>query len=171
MLMQREGFSRALAATALDPSSSLLPQPADIAQPEADPAIGLDRAIPVGDLDVDWMETNAAALRVLDQRRRMVKPHWLIVEQRGVERRGKMRLEIGAGIGEQREAGGVRLGKPVEGKRCNRRDDLLRRLAGDPLARHPVAQLHLDLLHPPLGALEAERAAQLLGLAAAESGG
>ncbi len=40
-----------------------------------------------------------------------------------------------------------------------------------PLLRHPLAQLHLDLLHPLLGALEAHRAAQLLGLAAGEAGG
>ena len=40
-----------------------------------------------------------------------------------------------------------------------------------PLLRHPLAQLHFDLLHPLLGALEAHRAPQLLGLAAGEPGG
>ena len=40
-----------------------------------------------------------------------------------------------------------------------------------PCRAMPVAQLHLDLLHPPLGPLEAERAPQLLGLPAGEPGG
>ena len=82
-----------------------------------------------------------------------------------------MHLQIRARIREQREARGVRLGKAVQRERRDRRDDLLRRVAGDALARHAVAQLHFDLLHPLLGSLEADRAAQLLGLAAGESGG
>ena len=44
-------------------------------------------------------------------------------------------------------------------------------VAGDAVPRHPLAELHLDLLHALLGALEAHRAPQLLGLAAGEAGG
>ena len=40
----------------------------------------------------------------------------------------------------------------------------------NPVPRHAVAQLHLDLLHPPFGSLEAHRAPQLFGLPAGESG-
>ena len=109
-------------------------QSADVAQPEADRAVGFDGAVPVRHLHVDRMEADAAALRVLDQRRRMVEPHRLVVEERRVERRRVMHLEIRARVGEQREAGGVRLGKAVQRERGDRRDDLLRRLAGDALA-------------------------------------
>ena len=94
----------------------------------------------------------------------MIEPHRLVVEERRVERRRVMHLEIRARVGEQREARGVRLGKSVQRERRDRRDDLLGRVAGDPLPRHAVAQLHFDLLHPLLGSLEAQRAPQLLGL-------
>ena len=81
-----------------------------------------------------------------------------------------MRLQIRARVDEQREARRVRLRKSVERKRRDRSDDLLGRVAGDPLPRHAGAQLPFDLLHALLGSLEAERAAQLLGLAAGKSG-
>ena len=84
-------------------------------------AVLLDAAQPVGLLHVDRMEAHAAALRVLDERRRVVEPHRLVVEERRVERRRVMHLEIRARVGEQREAGGVRLGKPVERERGDRR--------------------------------------------------
>ena len=82
-----------------------------------------------------------------------------------------MHFQIGARIRQQREAGGVRLRKSVQRKRRDGRNNLLGHLAGDALLRHPVAQLHFHLLHPPLRSLEAERAAQFLRLAAAETGG
>ena len=50
------------------------------------------------DLHVDRREAHAAPLRVLDERRRMVEPHRLVVEERRVERRRKMRLEIRARV-------------------------------------------------------------------------
>ena len=116
------------------------------------------------------MEPDAAALRVLDERRRVIEPHRLVVEERRVERRRVMDFEIRARIRQQREAGGVRLGKSVQRERRDRRDDLLRGVAGDALPRHAVAQLDFDLLHPPLGSLEPERAPQLFGLPAGEAG-
>ena len=142
-----------------------------IAQPQPDRAVGFDRAVPVRHLHVDRVKADAAALRVLDERRRVVEPHRLVVEERRVERRRVVHLEIRARVREQREAGGVRLGKPVQRERRDRRDDLLGRVAGDALPRHALAQLHFDLLHPLLGSLEAHRAPQLLGLAAGEAGG
>src|SRR5262245_66384350 len=81
-----------------------------------------------------------------------------------------MSLEVRARIGEQREAARMALGEAVERERRDRVDDLLGGLAFDPLAGHPRAQLDLALLHAPLAALEAEGAAQLLGLAPAEAG-
>src|SRR5439155_12661500 len=69
------------ATNAREPLSDLLAQAADVAQAETDPAVGFDRAIPAGDLHVDRMEAHAAALRVLHERRRMVEPHRLIVQE------------------------------------------------------------------------------------------
>ena len=105
----------------------LLAQAAHVAQAEPDRAVGFDRAVPVGHLHVDRMKADAAALRVLHERRRVVEPHRLVVEERRVERRRIVHLQIRARVGEQREARRVRLGKAVERERRDRRDDLLRR--------------------------------------------
>ena len=143
----------------------------DIAQSKPDAAIALHRAVPVRHLHVDGMEPHAAALGVLDERGRVIEPHRLVVEERGVEGRRIVDLQIRARVGEQCEAGGVRFGKAVQRERRDRRDDLLRRLAGNPLRRHALAQLDLNLLHPFLGSLEAHRAPQIFGLPAGEAGG
>ena len=89
-------------------SAHLLPQPIHIHQPQTHAAVGLDAALPVGLLHVDRREAHAVALRILDQRRRMIEPHRLVVQHRGVERRRIVRLQIRARIDEQREARGVR---------------------------------------------------------------
>src|SRR5262245_24775936 len=103
----------------------------------------------------------STTLRFLHDRGRVIEAHRLIVEERGVERGRVMTVELGAGVAEEREARAVRLGKPVERERRDRMHDLLRRLAGDSLARHALAQLDLDLAHALLAAFEAEGAAQL----------
>ena len=97
-------------------------------------------------LHVDRREPHAVPLRVLDERRRVVEPHRLVVEQRRVERRRVVRLQVRARVDEQREAGGVRLGEAVERKRRDRRGRSSSAASPVmPLARHPVAQLPLDL--------------------------
>src|SRR5688572_22306054 len=101
-------------------------------------------------LDVDARETYSPALRILYESGRMIEPHRLVVEERRVECGRKVCLQICARIGEQRKARRMRFGEPVQCEGCDRRDDLLSDIAGDPLARHPLAQLHLDLLHPSL---------------------
>src|SRR5207249_5464394 len=60
------------------------------------------------------------------------------------------------------------LGESIQRERRDLVDDLVRGSAGDPPARHALAQLHLHLRHPALTALEAEGAAQLLRLARSE---
>ena len=82
-----------------------------------------------------------------------------------------MALQICAGVGDHRETGGVRLRKAVERERRDGADDILLRLAGDSVALHAGTQFELDIRHAFFGALEAHGAAQLFGLAAAESGG
>ena len=63
------------------------------------------------------------------------------------------------------------LGETVQRERRDGVHDLVGRAALDSLPGHPRAQLGLDVDHATLAALEAERAAELLGLAAAEAGG
>src|SRR3989338_3708813 len=82
------------------------PQAIHVPQPEANGAIVFDRTIPARGLYVNRMEEHAAPLRVFDERRRMIKAHWLVVEERGVEGRGIVRLQVRAGVGNQGEACG-----------------------------------------------------------------
>ena len=146
-----------------------LAQAVHIHEADADRAVVLDAAEPVGLLHVDRMEPHATPLRVLDERGGVIEPHRLVVEQRRVERRWVMHLEKRARVREQRKAGGMGLGKSVERKRRDRLDDAFGGLAGDAVARHAVAELHLDLLHPLLGALEPHRATELFRLPAREA--
>jgi hypothetical protein len=50
-------------------------------------------------------------------------------------------------------------------------NDALGRLADDAVAHHPRAQLHFDLAHALLRALEPHRTPQFLGLTAGKPGG
>ena len=108
-------------------------------------------------------------LGILDQRRRVIEPERLVVEQRRVERRRVVRLQVRAGIHDQREARGVRLGEAIERERRDRPEDALGRLARDAALGHARSQSSLDLSHARFGSLEPHRPAQFLGLAARES--
>ncbi len=110
------------------------------------------------------------ALRVLHQGERVVEAHGLVVEQRAHEDRGVVGLQVGARVGDEREAGRVRLGKAVEGEGGDGADDGVRVLAHDPVALHALPKPALDVLHALLRALEAHGAPQLLGFAAGEAG-
>src|SRR5215210_8135042 len=83
----------------------------------------LPMAAVAGDLDVDRPELDAAALRVLDQRGWVVEAHGPGVEQAEIERGRMVRLEPGAGVGDQREARRVRLREAVERERGDALDD------------------------------------------------
>ena len=100
-----------------------------------------------------------------------VEAHRPAVEQRARERRRVVRLQVRRGVGDQREARRVRLGEAVE------------REGGDAAARSPPARAPVMpraampsrrrcsiACHALDRALEAHRAAQLLGLAAGEAG-
>src|ERR1039458_2505527 len=82
-----------------------------------------------------------------------------------------MALEISAGVGDQREAGGVRLGKSIERERSNRKNDLLLRFRRNAVTLHARAEFDLDIAHAHLAVLEAEGAPQLFRFTAAEAGG
>ena len=115
---------------------------------------------------------DAVALRVLDQRRRVVEAHRPRVQQRRVERGGMVRLQVRARVRDQREARRVRLREAVQRERRDRLDDLrpappARSRASPCRAR---SRSSIDV-HPLDRALEAHRAAQLLRLAAGEARG
>ena len=165
----RHRRERTLARARASASPTTWRKPGDVAQADADRAL-LDGAQPLGAGHVDGPHAHAAPPRVGHQRRRMIKAHRPVVEQRREERGGMVRLQVAAGVDEQREAGGVALGKSVERERLDAEDDLLLRLAGDAALAHAGAQLRLDGAHALDRALEAHRAAQLLGLAAGEAG-
>ena len=111
------------------------------------------------------------ALRVFDERCRRVKAHGLIVEQRRGEGGEVVALQLGAGIGDQGEAGGVRFGKSIERERGDGQNDLFLRLRRDAVLRHAGAQPGFDFFHARLRALEAHGAAQFFGFASGEVGG
>ena len=99
----------------------------------------------------------------------MVEAERIAIEHRGEKGRRMMTLQPRRSVGDKRKARGVRFGKAVERERGDRAHDPIRGLADDSVARHPLAQPPLDIFHPRRRALEAHRAAQLLGLAAAEA--
>src|SRR6202453_5129230 len=90
--------------------------------------------------DVDRQYGKLMTLRVFDQRRRMVKAERIAVEHRSVKRGWVMAFQIGGGVSDQGEAGGVRLGEAIESKRGNRAHDAIGGGAADTFARHTFAQ-------------------------------
>src|SRR5271166_381299 len=109
-------------------------------------------------------------LRIFHKSGWRIKPHRLVVKQRSRKSSEVMTLEIGAGIGDESKAGRVRLGKSIQRKRSDRENDLLLRLPRDPVALHALAEVHFDVVHPLLTALEAHRATQLFRLSPGKSG-
>src|ERR1700674_4091348 len=81
----------------------------------------LKRALPLRSRDIDRQHRDAVALGVLDQSRRMVEAEWIAIEHRGKKRRRMMAFQICRGIGDKREAGGVRFGKSVKRERGDRK--------------------------------------------------
>src|SRR4029079_6307982 len=92
--MAAAGFGASVGAG--DRFSDLLPQTCNISEADPDGAVRFQRAVPVGYLHVDRTEANAATLRILHERRRVIEPHRLVVERRPVERRRDMRVAGGA---------------------------------------------------------------------------
>src|ERR1700722_7893437 len=90
-----------------------LSQSANVVEPQAD-AVILYRAGPLRAHHIHGKEMQSVALGVFYQRRGMIEPHRLLVEDRRGERGQVVALEVSAGISDQREAGGVSLRKSVE---------------------------------------------------------
>ena len=105
------------------------------AKPEPNRVVGHNRATPIRAHHADRLHLHPMPLRILHDRRRRVETHRLIVQQAGVKLRRAMHLQIGAAIGENREADRVRLRKSVERKRRDRLQNLLDRLRRDVVLR------------------------------------
>ena len=84
ILNGREGGAHALAQEC---PGCFLAQTMHVAQsePHALAQMFLDRAVPIRARDVDREKPQPVTLRVLDDRRRMIEAHRLVVEQRGGE--------------------------------------------------------------------------------------
>ena len=76
----------------------------------------LQRAVPIGMIDVDIADLDAMVPRVAHKLRRCVKSHRLGIQDRGAEDVGIEGLEPAGGIDQQREGGGVAFGKAVFAK-------------------------------------------------------
>ena len=131
--------------------------------------IRLQRAEPIGAQHVDGLDAQSVKLRIFHQSGRAVDAHRLIVQYGRRERRKIMALEIGAGVGNERKAGGVRSGNPYS---ANDRMDwtICLRLRENAVVFHALAQLHFQFPHPRPRAAHSHRPAQFLRLAAAEVG-
>ena len=144
-------------------------QPARHAQAQAN-GRPLQRAIPFAVVDADRAHLHAMLFRVPHQLRRGVEAHGLAVQQGGAEHRRVVAFQPGAGIGDQREAGGMAFGKAIGAKALDLREGAggefrliaMRHHAGDQLvAEMGDAAGHLEGGHG---------AAQLVGLAGGKPG-
>ena len=135
-----------------------------------DAALRLKRAEPIGALHVDRLHSQSMTLRVFHQRRRIVKTHGLVVQHGRRERRQIVALEIGAGIGNQREAGRVRFRKSIQREGRDRLNNLLLRIGANTVGSHSLAQLDLQFSHSGLRTAHAHGPPQFFRFSATEVG-
>ena len=102
--------------------------------------LAFERALPVADAHVDRPHLDAVLARIAHQLRRRVEAHRLGVEQAAEEGVGVVALDPAADVGEQREAGGVALGKAVFAEALDLLEDALGVLARVALLDHPADQ-------------------------------
>ncbi len=86
-------------------------------------------------------------LEILHQRSGRIEPHRLAIQQRRQERRGVVRLQVGAGIHKQGKTGCVRFGKAIQRKRGDRTHDTLFRLPLNAVGAQAHAELGFDGFH------------------------
>ena len=108
------------------------------------------------------------SLRVLHQHCSRVEAYRLVVEDGCGEHGQVVELQPGARVGDQGEAGGMRLREAIEREGADGQDDLLLCLGTDTVGVHARTELDLEGLRLVGGAAAAERAAQLLRLPTGE---
>ncbi len=130
----------------------------------------LNRARPIGHLNIYRLHAQTVSLRILDQHRRHVEAHRLVV-QNGARKGGEvLHLEICGRIRNQSEAGGVRLREAVECERADVLDDVLLRCSVQPVHRHTLSQFPLEIFHALPGASHSDSAAKLFGFRTSKIG-
>ena len=107
--------------------------------------------------------------RILDQRRRAVETHRLVVEQRRIKGGRAVHLEPGRGVRDQREGNRMAFGKTVKRKRGEGLQDVFHGVVPHAVALQGVAEPGLHPVEPFLRPGEADGPAQLVGLRRAEA--
>ena len=92
------------------------------AKPEQPGAVllALQNAVSVGTENIDRLDAQSVPLGVRNQHRSRVKTHRLVVEDGRGEHGQVVELELRRHIGDQRDAGGVRLREAVQGEGADR---------------------------------------------------
>ena len=104
------------------------------------------------------------------QLRRGIEAHRLAVEQAGEEGIGVVALEPAAGVGEEREAGGVALGEAVFAEAFDLLEDALGEVPVVAVLRHAVDEIVMEFADVAAALPRGHRAAQPVGLALGEVG-
>ena len=132
---------------------------------------GFQGGFPIAGQHVGGQDGHAMALRILDQLVGRIKPHGLAVEQRGQEGLGFVPLEPGAGVGQLREAGGVRFGKAVFAEALDLAADGFGEGALVAVRQHAGDDAFVVLCQVALAPPGRHGAPQFVGLAFAVAGG
>ena len=122
-------------------------------------------------IHIDRPDFHAMLAGAAHQLRWRIKAHGLAVQQRRGEGRRMVALEPGGNVDQQREAGGVRFGKPIFAEAADLRKDVLGELGGQALGLHAAQQLFAKLVDEPRAAPGAHGASQLVGFAGREARG
>ena len=113
---------------------------------------------------------DAVAARIVDEHFGRVEAHRLHVEDCRSKDGGKMALEIGRCVGQEREAGRMRFGETVVGESFEHMEELLGRSALDAVGDHAFHEFGVHRLHALARTLMPHRAAKLIGFARRKSG-
>ena len=124
----------------------------------------IDETPPFGVVDRNRLHDHAVAFCIVDQHFGCIEAHRLYVEDRGAKDRRLVTLHVGRGVGEQREACGVRFGEAVVGEAFEHVEERIGARAVDAVFHHTVDEFGIDFGHARPRALVAHRAAQLIGL-------
>ena len=113
------------------------------------PACRFQRAIPRGFVHIDRPDLDAVAPGVADQLGRLVEPHRLRVEDRGAKDIRVMAFQPAGGVGDQREACRMALGKSVRAESFELAERAVRELDIVAVVDHALDELVLKLIDPP----------------------
>ncbi len=124
----------------------------------------------VGAVDVGGPDLDAMLDGVPDDLRRGIETHRLAVEQGAGEDIGIVALEPARGIDEEREGGGVALGKAIFAEPLDLREAALGEILGIAVADHARDEFLGELGEPAIALPGGHGAAELVGLAGREAG-